>query len=183
MGLKINTTWAKLAMNTTRGQMKIQQPRGEQTIKQTKPQVKIKSEKPKVIIDQYQCFAEAGLKNFLDLTREQINLARQAALEGIGRRAQDGDRMAMIQKNMPPAIPEIAEKNAWDDELDYNVDLMPKSRPKIQVKGDLKIDWVLGKAEINYTPKKPKTNYQRGKVEIYLKQKGSIDIQYVDVKA
>ncbi|EOC99390.1 hypothetical protein L21TH_2571 [Caldisalinibacter kiritimatiensis] len=163
--------------------MNIQQPRGEQTIRTTKPKANIKSEKPKVIIDQYQCFAEAGLKNFLDLTKEAAQLGRQKALEAITRIVQDGNRMAMIQKNMPPAIPELAEKNAWDDNLDYNIGLIPKSRPKIEVKGDLKIDWVLGKVDINYKVNKPKINYNPAKVEIYIKQKGSIDVQYVDVKA
>lgn len=182
MPLQITTTKPIIGIQTTNGQMSIQQSRGEQTIRTTMPKANIKSEKPKVIIDQYQCFAEAGLKNFLDLTKENAQLGGQRALEAIARIAQDGDRLAMIQKNMPPAIPEIAEKNAWD-ELDYNIGTIPKSRPKIEVTGDLKIDWVLGKVNIDYKANKPSIHYKMGRVDIYLRQKGNIDIQYVDIKA
>lgn len=179
--LKINTIRPQIQINITKGQIGIRQPKGEQSIHTTMPKVKIESEKPKVIIDQYQCFAESGLKNYLDLTKEAARLGYQKVLEGITRIVEDGNRMAQIENGMPPAIPELAEKNAWE-ELDYNIDVIPKSRPKIDVKGSLKIDWELGKANIDYKINKPIINFQRGKVEVYLKQKPSIDIRYVDAR-
>ncbi|SHH69849.1 hypothetical protein SAMN02745135_01724 [Caloranaerobacter azorensis DSM 13643] len=181
MSLQITTTRVMIQINIIDGKMSICQPRGEQNIHTTMPKVRIEFEKPKVIIDQYQCFAEAGLKNYLDLTKEAARFGYQKVLEGIARIAEDGDRMAQIENGMPPAIPELAEKNAWE-ELDYNIDFIPKSRPKIDVEGRLKIDWELGKVNIDYKVNKPIINFQRGKVEIYLKQKPSIKIRYIDVK-
>lgn len=177
--LQINTIRPQIQINTINGQMEIRQPKGEQSIHTTMPKVKIESETPRVIIDQYQCFAESGLKNYLDLTKEAARLGYQKVLEGITRIVEDGNRMAQIENGMPPAIPELAEKNAWE-ELDYNIDTIPKSRPKIDVEGSLNIDWELGRVNIDYKINKPIINFQRGKVEIYLKQKPSIEIKYVD---
>ncbi|WP_069650367.1 DUF6470 family protein [Caloranaerobacter ferrireducens] len=181
MPLQITTTKPIIQINTTNGQMNIRQPKGEQNIETTMPRVKIESEKPRVIIDQYQCFAESGLKNYLDLEKQAAMLGYQRVLEGIARIVEDGNRMAQIENGMPPAIPELAEKNAWE-EFDYNIDIIPKSRPKIDVEGSLNIDWELGKVNIDYKTNRPIINFQRGKVEIYLKQKPSIEIRYVDVK-
>ena len=182
MPIQITTTKALIGINTTRGKQTISQPKGEQTIKTTAPKLKIRREAPRVIIDQYQCFAEAGLKNYIDLTKEYADLGHQYAMEGIARRVEDGNRMAMIQKNMPDAIPELAEKNAWDPQAEFNMGTIPRSRPKIDVEGSLDIDWEMGNVDIQYTPQKPIIDFNPGKVEVYLRQKPSIEMNYVDAR-
>jgi len=180
MSFVINTVKGQIGIDTTRGSMEMQQPRGEQSISQTKAKMNIQSELPRVIIDQYECFAEAGLKNMRDLTAEYAQLGKQAAFEGIARRVDDGNRLATIGNNMPNAIPEIAKKNAWKPEREFGLATIPKSRPKIDVTGSLNIEWQLGGTDISFTPRQPIINYQPGKVDIYLKQRSSIDIRYVD---
>jgi hypothetical protein len=182
MSLQITTQKALIGINTIKVRTNIQQTQGEQTINTTRPKVNIKTENPQVIIDQSQCFKEIGLKNYLDLTKEAAKRGIQQALKYIGTIVEDGDRMAMIGNDIPPAIPELAEKNAWK-EGGFNIGLIPKSRPKIEVKGDLQIDWELGKVDVNYKASKLGIDYQRGKIDIYLKQKPSIDIQHMDVRA
>ena len=182
MSLTINTVRPQIQINTTNARLDIQQPKGEQQLRTTMPKAIIRSEKPKVIIDQYQCFAESGLKNVMDLTREAAQLGRQAAMQAIARIAEDGNRLAQVENKMPDAIPELAEKNAWAPERVYDIATMPMSRPKIDVVGSIDIQWEMGKVNHTYTPRKPVVNYIPGKVDIYLKQKPSIEIRYIDEK-
>lgn len=180
MGLQINTVKPLLEVNVTRPGMSISQSNGEQTITTAKAKLNIQSEKPRVIIDQYQCFAEAGLKNYLDLTKEGARLGAQKAMEAIARYIEDGDRMAQIENGTPQAIPELAEKNAWKPQQVFDIGTIPKSRPKIDVEGSLNIEWQMGNVNIDYKVNKPKIDIRPNKVEIYLKQKPSIDIRYIN---
>ncbi len=74
--LSITTTPALIGINTALAKIEIQQPGPDVTMHTEHPRVEIKNELPKVIIDQYEPFAEAGLKNFLDLTREMAQLGK-----------------------------------------------------------------------------------------------------------
>ncbi len=180
MGFQINTVRGQIGIETQKGQMNIQQPKGEQSIEQIPAKMEIDREAPKVIIDQYQCFAEAGLKNIEDLMKEHVQLSKQATMKAIARIAADGNRLAEVQNDMPSAIPELAEKNSWTEQKQFGFDLIPKSRPKIDVTGHLNIHWNLNGAKIDYRPQKPIVDIQKNKVNIYMKQWPSIDIRYVD---
>ena len=169
----------QIGINTYNGNFDIRQPQGQLSIKQIKAEMRVDQELPQVIIDQYQCFAEAGLKNTIDLTKANAQWAYQKWIEGIGRRCQEGEMLAAIERGNP--IPDIAENNAYPI-YDYNIDLMPKSRPSIDFTGYIDINWQLGGAEVNYQPQKPMIEYQRGKVDIYMEQWPNLEISYVDEK-
>lgn len=124
----------------------------------TYPKVYIDRELPKVIVDQYECFAEAGLKNNTDLSREFVEYARSQFLAGVDKIVSEGNRMARIENRMPDAIPEIAFDNAMENK-DWNIDIIPKSRPKIDVKGHLNLEWKMGK--LNFY-KESVLNYKKG---------------------
>ncbi len=176
--LQITTTPARLGMKTYNAHLEIQQPRGQQSIEQPRPEMKIDRELPKVIIDQYQCFAEMGLKNPTDLAKEISNWSRKKWLEGLARRREEGDRMARIEKGGNP-IPEMAREKL-NHQYQFNVDFIPKSRPKIEVTGHLNIEWDIKKPIINYKPNKPIVDYTPGYVDIYVEQWPDIEIRYVD---
>ncbi|WP_041701352.1 DUF6470 family protein [Gottschalkia acidurici] len=180
--LSITTVKGQIGIDTARGSYSIRQPKGEQSITQKSAKMNIDKQAPKVIIDQYDCFAEVGLKNNIDFITEVAQLGKQAAIKAIGRIVEDGNRMAMIQKRMPPAIPELAEKNSRPTQYEFNFKLIPTSRPKIDVEGYLNINWELGGAEISYSPKKHEIDYNLGKVNIYMKQYPEIKYQYIDDK-
>ncbi|HHV72112.1 MAG TPA: hypothetical protein GXX38_05805 [Clostridia bacterium] len=184
MGLQIETRPLLLGIKTQKPVQSLEQPRGEQDIRQVKAEMIIDREWPRVIIDQYECFAEAGLKGNLDLAREYAELGKRVVLEYTGRIAQEGDRFGRIEDGLPARaiVAEIAERNAWP-EYDFNVDCIPKSRPKIEVVGHLNIDWRLGGAEIDYRPRKTIHYYQPGKANIYVRQWNSINIRHIDERA
>lgn len=181
MALQINTIKPQIQIQTIKGEFSIRQPKPEVSIKTERPKLNIDSELPKVKIDQYQPFSEAGLKNYIDLTKENAMYAKQKVMEAIARYVDDGNRLAMIEISQDP-IPELAEKNAWGNEKVFDIGTLPKSRPEIDVTGRLDINFTMGKVSIDVKINKPIINITRNKVNIYLKQKPEIDIRYVDEK-
>ncbi|WP_066505906.1 DUF6470 family protein [Abyssisolibacter fermentans] len=182
MKLSINSTNALIGINTTKSQMQIRQPKGKLSIQHTDTSFEVTSEKPRIIIDQYQCFAESGLKNNIDLSKDNSQYSKQKAIEGIRRRVEDGNRLANIKKGMPNAITELATKNCHGPKKEFNMITMPRSRPKIDVTGYINIKWNMGTTDINCERKEPIVNLNRGKVDIYIRQKNNIEIRFIDEK-
>lgn len=178
--LQIRSTPALIGIQSTLGRQSIQQPKADVNMNIEHPKVEITSDLPRVQIDQYQCFAEAGLKNFLDLTKEAAQLGKQAAMLGIDRRTRQGKELANIQNKSNP-IPKQAEENAFElFNKEFGFGIVPKSRPRIDViEGRANIQVREGKVNMDVQINKPIIDYTRGKVDIYLRQKNSIDIQYV----
>lgn len=183
MRLEMRSTMGQIGIENKKPVQTIRQPKGEQSIKQVKAKMIVDRELPRVHIDQRQCFSEVGLKTVSELSRENARLGRQHVMEEIARIAQEGNQMARIEDGRPlrTVIADIAEARAWRP-VDITVDLLPKSRPKIEVTGHLNIDWKLGGAIINYKPNKAITRYQPGDVNIYVKRWHNLEINVVDKK-
>lgn len=184
MGLEIRTTPAKLEIERVPGQLNIRtrNARLEQTQKQAK--VNISTEQPRVLINQYPCWAEEGLKNNTDLSREWAQRGYQAAMEFISKKAQQGDEMAKVGHKANIMI-DIARKNTIT-EHEFGMGTMPISRPEFDViGGTVKIEaeyrnnvgeingvignFVPGSVEFDFTPTQIKT-----RVTSY----GSIQVRY-----
>ncbi len=101
-------------------------------------------------------------------------------MKGIERRVSQGNQMIDIHKDFNP-ISQQADYNAFElFNKQFTFETMPKSRPKIELKeGKPHIEVHKGRVNFDVKVNKPIINYSRGSVEIYLRQKNSIDIQYV----
>ncbi len=183
MDLKITTQPALIGIKTTPARLSIQQRKADVEMNTEHPKVEIRTEPIRVQIDQYECFAEAGLKNLFDLTLENAGYSYRQAMAGIERIARQGNEMADIHLNTNP-IADQAEENAYELYVhEVNFDMIPKSRPKIDfVGGDLDIRVKEGGPNIKVQINKPIIRYHPGKVEIYLRQKHSVHIEYVGKK-
>ncbi|MFZ7101353.1 MAG: DUF6470 family protein [Peptococcaceae bacterium] len=176
--LQIRTTPALLGINTIWGRQRIEQPRGELHIEQPRAELKIDRELPKVLIDQYRCFAEAGLKRPLDLMKEIRQRNYNKFLRNIAEMNQEGDMLAQIEKGGNP-IAVLGAKRAFPAR-DFNIGFIPQSRPEFEVTGHLEIEWQLNKPQISYEVRKPVIDYLPGRVEIFLRQWPDIDFNYIN---
>ncbi|AIS51682.1 hypothetical protein TKV_c04830 [Thermoanaerobacter kivui] len=177
MNIVINQTFGRIGIDTTPAQISIQSPKADLEIEQIPAKMEIDKKLPQVHIDQYQCFYEAGLKNIFDLVHDEAERSKKIALDAIGKIAEDGDILASIETHQD-AIVSLSEEALIQD-IDFNVDLMPKSRPKIWFEGYLKINWELGGVEIKAIPHKVVISATPAHVEIYLRQYPSIKIEYI----
>lgn len=176
--ISIRTTNALIGIDSTRAKLSIEQPRAVFEMKQKLPKVDIKTELGHIIIDQRQCFNEAGLKDNTAFAEYVVQESRQAVLEGISRVSYEGDMMAAIETKIN-AVAEIAASNSIRM-YDFNVDFIPKSRPKIDfTDGGLDIQLERGYVDLRVIPQKPVINYEPGKVDIYMRQYPSISFRYV----
>lgn len=181
--LQINHTWPQIGINRTPGRFEMQSPGYTLDMSITQAKLEMKSTPPKITIDQSQCFSEAGLKGNAELSAENASYSRSEMLKSIGRIADQGNQLANIPDAVN-AIPDQGYYNAFEQfDKEFNMDTIPKSRPKIDViEGTLDIQVIEGTVSNNSIPQKTSLQYQRGAVEVYLKQRPSLDVRFVDMK-
>ena len=145
------------------------------------PRLEIDSELGQIRIDQYQCFAESGLKNSIDLTEDNAAFAQQKFAQAVGRIVSQGDAMVASLSRGTDMIPIHAQENALaKNSREFNMVTMPRSRPQIDfVGGTVNINVIEGRVNLQTRANKPIIDYTRGNVDIYLRQKNSINIEYI----
>lgn len=180
MGLTINTTSALIGIERTPSRLDIQTQNAQLELKSNKVKVSIMTEQPRVLIDQYEARASAGLKNNHDMVKEAAQRAYQQVLEAIGRKAEDGDILAAIERDGNP-IAEIAARDAWP-QREYGLDFIPKAGPRFEVTGSVKIEWNVEEikkgVEGFYRPGRVSINFHPSVVKIYLRQYPSVKVRY-----
>jgi len=101
----------------------------------------IHTELPQIGIDSSRTREEIGLKSPRGISQEGAALAKQAVLEGISRRGEEGDRFQRIEDPSDPVAGIAAQ--VLDKQVDYNVGLIPQTPPQINVER--------GKVEVEVT--------------------------------
>jgi hypothetical protein len=186
MGLVIDRTNAQYEIDRIPSKLDIQTQNARLDLHQKQAKVNIKTEMPRVLIDQYEAFASSGLKNSIDLAKEAAQLGYQQFLKYIGKKVDDGHALAAIEKGGNP-IAEIARRDSLS-EKEFGYDYMPKTGPKIEVTGSVQFDpepngeGILNGVEGEYHPGSININYTPDKIQIHMKQYGSLDIHYEDSK-
>ncbi|HOQ02040.1 MAG TPA: DUF6470 family protein [Acetivibrio clariflavus] len=184
MPLYITQTYAKIGIETSPARLEMRSRWARLELKQNHAQMKMEITHPQIDIDQYEAFASAGLKNNLDLTRSEVEKAKQKILEYIRETAEDGDTLAAIENGGNP-IAEIAARDLYTYR-DYNIGTIPKVGPKITcIEGEVKIeleknpDGSLNLVETNYVPSELDFKYTPAQIRIYLLQYASIKFDYI----
>ena len=175
--LRIEQTYARIGVETQRSEIQIQSKLPKLQMQQINAKIEIDKQEPRVIIDQRACFSSAGLKSVSELIDQAAQEGMQQAFAYAGKKASEGDMLANI-RNKGNAIAEIARSNSVTVH-EFNIDNIPKERPRIEVEGYINISAVKGEinsqveeGSVNITASEPKVN-------LYLREKPSISIQYV----
>lgn len=183
MGLSIRTTDIQLGIERTPSSLQMETQIARLELHQKHAKVSITTEIPRVLIDQYQCFAEAGLKGNYDFTREAAQRGYQQVMGFIGQTARDGYALAAIENGGNP-IAAIAVRDA-SPQKEFGLDFIPESRPKIEVTGgSTDIQWdsngggVNNAVEGNYIPGYSRLDFRPTDINLYVKQYPSVKISY-----
>jgi len=179
MALKIDQTWAQIGLKTTLPQFKLQIREPQLKVNQELPQVQLRQQPAQVNCDASQCRADMGLYTPLEAGRLLARKGMQESTAYIGQVARNGDMMAKIEKYDISDVMAYLGAQAFE-EPEFNVALVPKSRVDIEVTpgaGDRK----LKRGRVRLEPRLGDVSFHlnRGKVDIYLRQKPSIRIQYI----
>jgi hypothetical protein len=187
MGLLISQTHARIGIETTPSRLEMQTRNTQVSAQHKIAKLNVRTETPQVIIDQHDAFASAGLMTNPGIIEDAAQRGKQQALDYIGKTAEDGDRLAAIEKGGNP-IADIAERDAFP-EHEFGYDIIPKQRPKIDVKGNLSFNpepindfgmrngvrftVIQGGVRFSYTP---------ATIKVYLAQHPSIQMSYEGTK-
>lgn len=174
--LKIDQTFGRIGIETQYSQVRLKAQGSMIRMHTTEPQIIIDQQLPRVLIDQRACFASAGYKSCYELMVDVAELSRERVMEYIAKYAQDGDMVAHIESGGNP-ISEIAFRDSFTQH-EFNIDLIPKVRPKIDFKGYLNISLKEGKIQTNIEKGFLNINFTEPYIRMYLIQKPSLKIEY-----
>jgi hypothetical protein len=179
MDLRITQTWPKIGIETQRGNLSItNNNKIGLTLSHSEPQIQISTTNAQLHIDQTECFADTGIKNNKDFASDRAQFAEQNLLDYIGKMSSNGDRLAKMEQGGKRNLQIIHEEQY--DTVDYNFGLMPTHRPSIDVElGEFNMEVIEGVVNNQYSQIPLEMDYTPSKVQFYMLQRGSVNIEYV----
>ena len=178
--LQIQTTRGILGLQVTKPIQEIEQPRAVLAQQQPAAILEISTTRSQLSVDTTEARADVDMKSVRRRIEENAQIGKQVAMEGIARRAQEGQQMLRIE-NGGKVIAVIAKQNATPPPAQLGIRFIG-GHTKVQ------ISIQPGTTNINITPQKPITEvqinipvhqYTPGKVTGVMEQHQSIQI---DVK-
>jgi hypothetical protein len=148
-------------------------------LRQVLPKAAIEIEDSRVVLDATQCREEIGLKKPLSFSREMARKGYEACFTYTEQVASEGDILGQPEKYNLETIMASYGKRAFK-EFAFNFTRIPRSPVDIEVvPGEVEIDWQLGRVQGDFRPGEVKLAAVGGKVEVYLRQKASLKVDYV----
>nr|WP_304216814.1 DUF6470 family protein [Fredinandcohnia onubensis] len=181
--IRLESKNAKIGIRTTKPVQEIKQPKADLSIEQPKAELKIETTPGKLTIDQTEAWADMDLKHISRRISEAADKGYQDSLEGIARRAQEGQELMTIENGRNP-IAQIAKRNSEGPELQFNVGWIP-SRFSVKtnyVPAEVDIQVKVNKPIIKSSINKPIHEYSPGKVDISLEQRQSLKVDFANLK-
>lgn len=177
--LQIQTTPAELGLTIDKPVQQIEQPQATMEQEQPAAVLEISTTPSKLSIDTTAVREDVDQKSSFRRTEEYAQMGRQAILDGIGRRASEGQQLLKIE-NGGNVIADLAKQNGTPPPAPLGIRFIADSS-KIQM------SFTPGTTNINVTPRKPILNvqvnkpihtYTPGKVTGHMEQYPSIQIDW-----
>lgn len=177
--LQIQTTPGKLVVHAERGVQQIEQPRAVMEQEQPAAILEISTTNPQLSLDTTEVRADVDMKSVFRRTQEFAQMGQQDALQGLARRAEEGQQLLRIE-NGGNAIADLAKQNGTPPPAQLGIRFVA-NRSKIQMSitpGTTTINATPQKPVLNVQVNKPVHTYTPGKVSGYMEQYPSIQIDW-----
>lgn len=177
MALRIHQQFGQIGLNIKKPFLNLEIRPQRFEVKTSLPKVSIHHELAPLKIDQQEFFATLGYRNLRQIAQHFLSIAKSAVLEGIGRRAAEGDMLGAIEKNI--SVADIARMNA-DRYVESNLVFPgPAPAPEVDVpRVPVKVDVEPGRLDVNNVKGNVKVKLDWGQVNVYLKQKPYLQLEY-----
>ncbi|MDX8363822.1 DUF6470 family protein [Cytobacillus sp. IB215665] len=181
--IRLQSISAQIELKANQPQQRMEQPKAELSIQQPQADVNIETIKGKLTIDQTQAWEDMDLKHISKRIEEAANLGYQDWLDGIARRAQQGDELMKIELGGNP-IAKQAKENSQDPMYDFNIGYIPShfSVKTNYEPAQVKIDVQVNKPVIEAKRNKPILDYTPGDVQVNLARYNDLQIDFVNLK-
>lgn len=178
--MQIQSAKAQIGLNIQKPVQEIEQPKATLDLQQPKAQMSIQTTKPQLSIDAYEARESMDYKTSMSRTREIAQRSIQEALEGMARRAQEGNELMRIENGGNP-IADQAKRRGRQPYSSLNIKFIPQA-------DSVKINYQPATVDIqvepqkvinNTTANKPIHNYTPGKVNVEMLQYPSLKIDWL----
>ncbi len=177
--IRLQSEQAKISITKTKGQQSIQQPKAELDIQNPKIEMDIERTPSKLTIDQTKAWEDMDLKHIFRRTEEFAQQGYQDWLEGLARRAEQGDELMKIEQGGNP-IAAQAKVNSESPMKEFNIGWIPSHNSvKIHYEpSKVDIRWKTQPAVNRTKPRKPIIEYNPGDVKIDLAKHADLKIDF-----
>jgi len=178
--LQIDQRFGEIGLKQREPKTTIKQKPADFNLKQPAGKLNINSNPVKVSIDQTRAREVLNSKDYKTYGKEIAKKGIQVSYKAIATYAQEGDRLAAIEKAGNPIINQ-AKRHAFGKQK--KIKLSWKPGPDYQVNpGGLNINYKLGKLNLKAKLNWPKINSQWGKVKVYQRQLPQLKFKAIDKK-
>ncbi|MBM7607972.1 hypothetical protein JOD29_001216 [Lysinibacillus composti] len=178
--LQIQSTKAQIGLTIQKPVQEIQQPKANLDLQQPKAILKMETTKSKLSIDTTEARADLDLKSSRRRTSEVAQHSQEEAMNGIARRAQEGNELMRIENGGNPIA---SHASNWGKQpySSLNIKFVPSA-------GSVKVNFEPGNVDIqveqqkvinNSKANKPIHNYTPGKVKVEMLQDPSMKIDWL----
>ncbi|RLQ96790.1 DUF6470 family protein [Falsibacillus albus] len=181
--IRMQSQSAKISIQSTPSAQTIEQPKADMEIHQENAKLTMRTTPSQLTIDQSQAWADMNLKSVLRYISDEAQNGSQACLENIAQTSQEGDELMRIENGRGALIAQ-AERNSEPPQYDYNIGFIPSNfSVKVHFQpGQVNIDAQSQNVDINTQIHKPFINYRPGNVEIGLRQKANLQVDFVNIQ-
>lgn len=131
---------------------------------------------PEIIIDQRAALIELGMGDLRNFVEEVTATAKYVVYDHIGRVAREGDRFVDEITNRD-TIANIAKEKMYEEIPEINVDIQPRTSPRITSNYKLDLQWISGGAEMEVFVNPPQIDWIMGVIDISYVKGNKIDIK------
>jgi len=178
--LQMTSQLALIGINTTRPMLQPQLVRPQLELQIEEPRLEIHSPRPVLHIDQTQCFADMNRRTPVAFMAYYASQAWSDSNGCIARLATEGDSLGRIENNY--SIADLAMQDLGET-AEINVTAIPKQPPKVWA-DTYPVEFNFQRGIVKGTLQQNKTegNFQRGQVNIYIRQQNYLQIDWIDNK-
>lgn len=176
--LRMESTRAWIGLQTHQPVQEIEQPAAELSIRQQPAVLEIRNAKGNLTIDSTEARANIDMRSPLRRTRDNAEYGYQKVMEAIAQTSAEGDRLAAIEMKGSP----IAEIAFEESGIYENTDIIAAGtfEDGIEMRYEFQpteINVETHHPQIEVQVQKPVHRYTPGKVEVYIRQQNSLNIE------
>ncbi|MFT8319206.1 MAG: DUF6470 family protein [Sporolactobacillus sp.] len=184
--LEMHQVFGQIAVQTQNAEEAIRQPQAELSIQQPKAEMTIERQPAQLQIDQSEAWHNLDLKSARVRIAEAAEAGSNAVLEGIARRAEEGDELLKLGPNKGKNMfAQFAADHVNDAVIGthYNTGSTPASEAVrlSATPGSLTINWRTHQPEIQPTVHAPEYRYQPGRVNVTMSRYPSLEMHAVGI--
>ena len=179
--IRIQSTFIQTSLQIEDPVQRMEQPKAIQTIEQPQAIVNMKSAPGQLTIDQSEAWAQMDIKPIFQRTAENAQSGKQKALEGLARRAIEGDDLMHIERGGNP-IAVHAKENGRFIQKQTGLGWIPSpfSVKMHYEQSKVQLDVQTQKPIIDVQVSKPIHDYTPGNVSVSVSQQNSLQIDVIN---